>query len=417
MTERPPSADSTPEASGEFLVFGSPVIGEAEIAEVVDSLRSGWIGTGPKVVRFQRMLEDYIDVPYVRCLSSCSAALLLGMKVLGVGAGDEVIVPTMTFAASANAVEHTGATAVLVDCEPGTGNIDLAAAEAAIGPCTKAMMIVHFAGRPVDMDRVNVLRDRYGLLIVEDAAHALGAEWRGRRIGGHGNLVAYSFYATKNITTAEGGALATDRPDIAEQVERLALHGLSAGAWERYSDAGFVHYEVEQPGYKLNMTDLHAALGVHQLPRLDRWIDRRAEAWQRYGELLADLPFELPPRPSVAGRHARHLYQVLVRPDAGVTRDELLSHLQRSRVGAGVHYRAIHLHPYYQRRYGIRPASLPVATDMSERTLSLPLSPGLLDADLRRIAHALASAVARKGTPRPACLLPRATRPSRVSPG
>ena len=380
----------------DFLIFGKPVIEEPEIAEVVDSLRSGWIGTGPKVQRFERMLEDYLGITHVRCLSSCTAALILGMKVLGVGPGDEVIVPAMTFVASANAVVHAGATPVLVDSEPGTGLINLDSAEAAITPRTKALMPVHLSGRPLDMDRLNAIRDKYGLLVIEDAAHAIGASWRGTRIGGHGNLTAYSFYVTKNITTGEGGALATEDPDHAAEVERLALHGLSLGAWQRFSDAGFKHYEVEEPGFKFNMMDIQAALGIHQLPRLDAWIDHRAELWQRYDELLDGLPIETPPPPDGDMRHARHLYQVLVTPDAGVSRDQLLERLTVSGIGTGVHYRGVHLHPYYRDRFRIDPDSLPVATDISHRTLSLPFSPELGEAELLRVANALIAALGRR---------------------
>src|SRR4051794_18539320 len=232
-----------------FLVFGRPLIGEEEIAEVVDSMRSGWVGTGPKVQRFERALEAYVGAPHVRCVGSCTAALILALRVLRIGAGDEVLVPAMTFVASANAVEHAGATPVLVDCEPRTGLIDLDAAERAITERTRAIMPVHLAGRPVDLDRLAALRDRHGLHVVEDAAHAIGAEWRGRRIGSHGNLAAFSFYVTKNITTIEGGALASEDPEIAAEVERLGLHGLSLGAWARFSDVGYRHYEVVQPGF------------------------------------------------------------------------------------------------------------------------------------------------------------------------
>lgn len=373
----------------DFLVFGRPVIEEPEIAEVVDSLRSGWVGTGPKVQRFERMLEEYVGVPHVRCVSSCTAALVLGMKALGVGPGDEVIVPSMTFVASANAVEHTGATPVLVDCEPLTGLLDLDAAEAAITERTRAIMPVHMAGRPLDMERMCGLRDRHGLLVVEDAAHALGAEWAGTRIGSHGNLTAYSFYVTKNLTTIEGGALATDDIEVAQEVERLALHGLSLGAWQRFSDAGFKHYEVVEPGFKFNMTDVQAALGLHQLPRLDGWIEDRERIWARYDELLQGLPLELPPPADPGSRHARHLYQVLVEPHATLTRDELLDHLHRERIGTGVHYRGVHLHPYYRDRYGIEPSSLPVASDISERTLSLPLSPSVTHEDQDDVVAAI----------------------------
>lgn len=377
----------------EFLVFGSPIIEEAEIAEVVDSLRSGWVGTGPKVHRFERALEEYLGVRHVRCLASCTAALHLGMKVLGVGPGDEVLVPSLTFVASVNAIEHTGATPVLVDVEPGTALIDLDAAEAAITPRTRAIMPVHMAGRPVDLDRLAALCEAHGLVVIEDAAHALGTQWRGRRIGSTGNLAAFSFYVTKNITTIEGGALATDDEAVADEVERLGLHGLSVGAWQRFSDAGFRHYEVVEPGFKYNMTDVQAALGLHQLPRLEAWIERRAELWARYDALLADLPLATPPPEQADTVHARHLYQVLVDHDAPRTRDELLDDMTRSRIGVGVHYLAVHLHPYYRDTYGIAAGDLPVAEDISRRTLSLPLSPKLTEADQDDVVAALAEAL------------------------
>ncbi|MBV9311304.1 MAG: DegT/DnrJ/EryC1/StrS aminotransferase family protein [Solirubrobacterales bacterium] len=373
----------------DFLVFGSPVIGEEEIAEVVDSLRSGWVGTGPKVQRFETMLSAYVGTPYCRCVSSCTAALILAMQVLGVGPGDEVLVPAMTFVASANAVEHAGATPILVDAEPDTGMIDLEAAEAAITPRTRAIIPVHLAGRPVDMDRLNQLRDRHELVVIEDAAHAIGAEWRGRRIGAWGNVTAFSFYVTKNISTIEGGALLTEDPDIAAEVERLALHGLSLGAWERFSDRGFRHYEVVRPGYKYNMTDVQAALGMHQLPRLDEWIERRAELSARYAELLEPLPLKTPPPPDENSRHAHHLYPVLLEPDAPLARDWLIDALTERRIGTGVHYRGVHLHPYYRDKYGLAPQQFPVATEISERTLSLPLSPKVTDADQDDVVEAL----------------------------
>ena len=365
------------------------MVGEEEIAEAAASLRSGWIGTGPKVQQFETMLAEYVGVDHVRCVSSCTAALFLGMQVLGIGPGDEVIVPSMTFVASANAVEHTGATPVLVDCDARTGLVDLDAVEAAITSRTRAIMPVHLAGRPVDLDRLNAIRDRHGLLVVEDAAHAIGARWRGRAIGAHGNLTAYSFYVTKNITTIEGGALATPSREVAEAVERLALHGLSVGAWQRFSDVGFKHYEVVQPGFKYNLTDVQAALGLHQLPRLDGWIEKRAEVWDRYCELLAPLPLELPPPPDPGTVHARHLFQVLVAPDAPRSRDEVLDVLTELRIGAGVHYRGVHLHPYYRDRYGIAPEALPRTLDLSNRTLSLPLGPNVTEADQEDVAAAL----------------------------
>lgn len=376
-----------------FLVFGRPVIGQAEIDEVVDSLNSGWIGTGPKVRRFESMLEEYVGVEHVRCVSSATAALLLALRTARLQPGDEVIVPTMTFVATANAVVHSGATPVLVDCDPHTWQVDLDAVEAAITPRTRAFLPVHFAGRPLDMDRVNAIRDQHGILVIEDAAHAIGTEWHGRRIGTHGNLTAFSFYVTKNITTAEGGALATGDAAVGAEVERLALHGLSLGAWQRFSDAGFKHYEVEEPGFKFNMTDLQAAIGIHQLPQLDRWIARREELWALYDSKLRALPLTLPALPEPETRHARHLYQVLVDPEARLSRDELLNQLTKSNIGTGVHYRAVHLQPYYRDTFRIRAEDLPVAADISERTLSLPLSVDMTEADVDDVAAALTDAL------------------------
>jgi dTDP-4-amino-4,6-dideoxygalactose transaminase len=374
-----------------FLPLATPLIGEEEIAEVVDSLRSGWITAGPKVKRFERALEAHLGAAHVRCVSSCTAALTLALHVAAIGPGDEVLVPAMTFVATANAVEDVGARPVLVDSEPGTGLMDLDAAAAAITPRTRAIMPVHLAGRPVDLDALGALRDAHGLTVIEDAAHAMGTRWRGQPIGTHGNLAAFSVYATKNVTTAEGGALATDNPCIAREVERLALHGLSLGAWQRYGEAGFRHFEVASPGLKANMTDLAAAIGLHQLPRLEAWTERRAQLAARYDALLAGLPVETPPPTDPRGRHSWHLYSVLVSPEAGIGRDAVLDGLLQRQIGTGVHYRGVHLHPYYANAYGVRPDDLPVATDISERTLSLPLGPALTEADQDDVVAALAA--------------------------
>jgi dTDP-4-amino-4,6-dideoxygalactose transaminase len=372
-----------------FLPLATPLIGEEEIAEVVDSLRSGWITAGPKVKRFERALEEHLGASHVRCVSSCTAALTLALHVAAIGPGDEVLLPAMTFVATANAVEDVGATPVLVDSEPGTGLMDLDAAAAAITPRTRAIMPVHLGGRPMDLDRLGALRDAHGLTVIEDAAHAMGTRWRDRPIGTHGNLAAFSFYATKNVTTAEGGALATDNPCIAREVERLALHGLSLGAWQRYGDAGFRHFEVASPGIKANMTDLAAAIGIHQLPRLEAWTERRAQLAARYDELLAGLPVETPPPVDPRARHSWHLYSVLVSPEAGIGRDAVVDGLLQRRIGTGVHYRGVHLHPYYATTYGVAPEDLPVASDISDRTLTLPLGPALTESDQDDVVEAL----------------------------
>jgi dTDP-4-amino-4,6-dideoxygalactose transaminase len=374
-----------------FLPLATPLIGEEEIAEVVDCLRSGWITAGPKVKRFERALEEHLGAPHVRCVSSCTAALTVALHVAAIGPGDEVLVPAMTFVATANAVEDVGATPVLVDSEPGTGLMDLDAAAAAITPRTRAIMPVHLAGRPADLDALGALRDAHGLTVIEDAAHAMGTLWRGQPIGTHGNLAAFSFYATKNVTTAEGGALATDNPCIAREVERLGLHGLSLGAWQRYGDAGFRHFEVASPGYKANMTDLAAAIGLHQIPRLEAWTERRAELAARYDTLLGGLPVETPAPVDPRARHSWHLYSVLVSPEAGIDRDAVVDGLLQRRIGTGVHYRGVHLHPYYASACDLAPEDLPVASDISARTLSLPLSPALTEADQDDVVEALSA--------------------------
>jgi dTDP-4-amino-4,6-dideoxygalactose transaminase len=282
-----------------------------------------------------------------------------------------------------------------VDCEPDTGLIDLDAAEAAITPRTKAIMPVHLAGRPVDMERLADLRDRHGLTIVEDAAHAIGARWRRRAVGSFGNLTAFSFYVTKNITTTEGGALATTDPAMAARVEQLALHGLSLGAWHRYSDHGFKHYEATELGFKFNMTDIQAALGIHQLPKLDEWIDCRAHQWQRYDRELADLPLLTPPPATADMRHAHHLYQLRTSADCPLSRDEILEELHVLKIGGGVHYRGVHLHPYYRDKYGLVPERFPAATAISDTTFSIPLSPKVSERDQDDVIAALHQVLGR----------------------
>ena len=378
----------------EFLIFGSPLIGEEEIAEVVDSLRSGWIGSGPKVRRFEELLRDQVGAPYVRCVSSCTAALFLALKAMGVGEGDEVLVPAMTFVATANAVEQTGAAAVLVDVEQDTGLIDLEAAKAALTDRTRGVIPVHLYGRPVDMDRLLAFSSEHEVFVLEDAAHALGASWKGTPIGGHGNPTAFSFYPTKNITTIEGGALATFDVRLARRIEQLALHGLSAGAWARFSDSGYKHYLATELGYKFNMTDVQASVGIHQLPRLSQWIARRAELAARYDELLSGMPLTTPPAASPEMVHAHHLYPVLLEGVTVDERDAVLNSLTRHKIGVGVHYTAVHLHPIYREKYGYVPNDFPVATDISNRTLSLPLSPKIGERDQDDVAEALHQALA-----------------------
>ncbi len=371
-------------------MFGRPDIREEEIAEVVDTLRSGWLGTGPKVSAFERDFAAYTASAHALALASCTAGLQLSMHVAGIGPGDEVIVPSMTFAATANAVVQRGATPVLADVDPRTCNLDPADVEQRMTSRTRAIIPVHFAGRPCDMGRLGDLARRNDLTMIEDCAHAIEALWDGRHVGTFGAAGVFSFYVTKNVVTAEGGMLITADPEIAARVKRLALHGLSADAWERFSDRGYRHYEVVEPGYKMNMTDMQAALGIHQLARVESNLVRRQEVWARYDLAFADLPLDVPAPEEPGTRHARHLYTVLLQLDeltAG--RDEIMAALHRQRIGCGVHYRAVHRHPYYRDMFVPDPRTLPNADDISDRTLSLPLGSGLSDGDVADVIDAL----------------------------
>jgi dTDP-4-amino-4,6-dideoxygalactose transaminase len=376
----------------EFLIFGAPLIEEAEINEVVDSLRSGWIGTGPKVARFEEMFRQYIGCKYAVAVNSCTAGLHLSMLAAGVGPGDEVITTTMTFVSTVNAILHTGATPVLVDCDLTTGLIDPHQVEDAITSRTRAIVPVHLYGRPCDMQAIMDIADRHGLLVIEDAAHAVEAEYHGQKIGRIGHLTCFSFYVTKNITTGEGGMVTTNDPEYASKIKINALHGLSKDAWKRYSDEGFIHYQVIQPGFKYNMMDLQAAIGIHQLPRVNSWLARRDEIWKLYNEAFADLPVTVPAPDEPGTVHAHHLYTLLIdKKRCGLTRDEFMEQLHALNIGSGVHYVAVHLHPYFKEIYDFKPLDFPNATWISKRTVSIPLSPKLKENDVEDVVRSVSS--------------------------
>jgi dTDP-4-amino-4,6-dideoxygalactose transaminase len=375
----------------DYLRVAAPSIGTEEIEELLDAIRSGWVVTGPKVDELQRRLESYLRVPHVRCLSSCTSGIQLALRIAGVGPGAEVLLPTMTFVSCANAVEHLGARPVFVDSEPGSGLIDLAQAAALVTPRTRAMLAVHLGGHPLDLDALGAFRDRHGITVVEDAAHAIGAAWRGVPIGGHGNPTAFSFHATKNITTFEGGALAlTDEAD-ADRVRRLSLHGLDRSAWSRHDTLSPAGYDVVEPGFKCAMTDVSAAIGIHQLGKLDGWIAQRARHAESYDERLASLPaVELPVHPPAHARHAHHFYAVRVRDDAPLDRDAVVRGMHEARIGTTVHFTPIHGFTYFRTRYGLRPEDYPVAEDWGRRVLSLPLYPAMDEADVDQVCGAMA---------------------------
>ncbi len=374
----------------EFLVYGNPAIEEAEIAEVVDSLRSGWIGTGPKVALFEQEFKNYVGAEYAVAVSSCTAALHLSMIVSGIGHGDEVITTPMTFCATANAIIHTGAVPVFVDIDPKTMNIDPELVEKAITKRTKAILPVHFAGRPCDMKSLMKIAKDYGLHLIEDCAHAIETSCEMGKVGSIGDLSCFSFYVTKNVVTAEGGMITTNRKDWADKLKIYALHGMSRDAWKRYSDDGFRHYEVLVPGFKYNMTDIQASLGIHQLRRVNKSLARRNEIWERYNNEFNELEVKTPTNSPSDVVHARHLYTILIDENfVGCNRNTFQERMQRNNIGTGIHYTALHLQPFYENKFNFQKGDFPAAEYISDRTLSLPLGPKMTDHDVSDVISAV----------------------------
>jgi dTDP-4-amino-4,6-dideoxygalactose transaminase len=374
----------------DFLVFGAPLIEDDDITEVVDTLRSGWVSTGPKTKQFEREVGEYVGAAHAVATNSCTAAMHLALLASGIGSGDEVILPSMTFAATANVVEHVGARPVFADSVSDGFNIDPAEIRTRITSRTRAIIVVHFAGFPCAMDEIHDIAREYGLLIIEDAAHAIGTEYHGKRIGGLGDLTAFSFYVTKNICTAEGGMVVTNDAALAERLRVLSLHGMDIGAWQRYAKHGRQHYEIVVPGFKYNMTDIAAALGLCQLRKLDRFIKARQEYARILTAEMSVLDELILPRESSEHRCAWHLYPVMVRPERlRADRDGVMTALIAENIGIGVHFRPLHLHPFYRKRYGYRTGMLPRAEFIGERVFSLPLSPKLTLDDVRSIVRAV----------------------------
>jgi dTDP-4-amino-4,6-dideoxygalactose transaminase len=378
----------------EFLVFGAPQIEEPEIDEVVDSMRAAWLGTGPKVAQFEENFRSYKGASHAVAVNSCTAALHVSLVALGIGPGDEVITTPLTFCATVNAILHTGATPVLADVDPLTMNIDPAEVEQRLTPRTRALLLVHFTGRPCEMDDLTRIAQEHELFLVEDCAHAIETEFHEQKAGTFGDVGCFSFYATKNVTTGEGGMVITEDRSLADRVKMLALHGMTKDAWKRFSDVGYQHYQVVAAGFKYNMMDLQAAIGIHQLRRVEaNWI-RRREVWNRYQEGLQGTGLVLPLDPDPDTRHGHHLYTPLVDEEhCGVSRDELLEALTARSIGVGVHYLSIGEHPYYQSRLGISPDEWPNAMNIGRTTLSLPLSARLTDSDVADVIAAVRDSV------------------------
>jgi len=382
----------------DFIVFGAPQIERDEIDEVVDCLESGWIGTGPRVARFEKEFADYKGQPFAAGVSSCTAAMHLSVLAAGIGEGDEVITTPLTFCATANAIVHAGATPVLADVDPLTMNIDPAQVEARITPKTKAILPVHFAGRAANMDALMEIAGRHGLKVIEDCAHAIETEYRGRKAGTFGDFGCFSFYATKNVTTGEGGMVLTRNETDLARIKMLALHGMSKDAWKRFSDEGYKHYFVVETGFKYNMMDLQAALGIHQLRRVEANWRRREQVWRRYNEAFAGLPVTLPAEPEPDTRHAYHLYTILVdEARADISRDRFLDAMTERNIGVGVHYLSVPEHPVYQEKFGWRPEDYPNAMRIGRQTVSLPLSAKITDAEVARVIEAVRATLRAKG--------------------
>jgi dTDP-4-amino-4,6-dideoxygalactose transaminase len=378
----------------DFLIFGNPMIEQEEIDEVVSSLKSGWLGTGPKAHKFEEMFKKYKGTKYALALNSCTAALHLSLIAVGIKPGDEVIVPTMTFASTASVVIHVGGIPVFVDCNKDTMNIDPLDIEKKINSKTKAIIPVHFAGRACDMDAIMNISRRHNLKVIEDCAHAIETEYHGKKSGTFGDIGCFSFYVTKNIVTGEGGMTITDNEEYANMIKIMALHGMSKDAWKRFGDSGYKHYHVLHPGFKYNMMDIQASIGIHQLPRIDTYWKRRQEIWYRYNKAFSDLPIFTPAPVELRTRHAFHLYTMILDIDnIKITRDQFLDEMTKLNIGVGVHYVALHLHPYYQSKFGYKRGDFPNAEWISERTVSIPLSAKLTNEDVEDVINAVVAII------------------------
>jgi len=369
-----------------YIIFGSPSIERAEIDEMAKTLKSGWLGTGPKTAKFEKLISNYVGSKFGLALNSCTAGLHLSLLVCGIKPGDEVITTPLTFCATVNAIIHCGAKPVFVDVNKETMNIDEKKIEAAITKKTKVIMPVHMAGRPCEMDEILKIAKKHKLFVIEDAAHALGAKYHGKMIGSIGDLTCFSFYVTKNIITGEGGMVTTNNKDFADKIKIYALHGMSKDAWKRYSDDGYKHYQVIYPGYKYNMTDIQASIGIHQIKRINKYDKKRQEIWNFYNKNFNDLPISLPVPCPKNIHHAKHLYTLLIdKNKSGISRDKFMQEMHWRGIGTGVHFIPVHLHKYYQERFGYKKGDYPNAEYIGERIVSIPLSAKLSKVEIQYI--------------------------------
>lgn len=379
--------------SDEFLPFSKPSISDNAIADVVACLKSGWITTGPRVAQFTEDLKTYFQAPHALPLASATAGLHLALIAMNVQPGDEVITTPLTFAATLNTIVLAGAKPVLIDIDPQTLNMDLNLLQDAITDRTRVIMPVHFAGLPVDMDPLYAIAEHYGLRVLEDCAHAMGSEYKGKRLGSFGDTQVFSFHPNKNMTTGEGGCVVTRDQQLADQIARLRFHGIDRQSWNRYGKGGNQDYEIVLPGFKYNMMDIQAAIGIHQLKELHGFIERRNELADRYHEALSDWKqWTLPIRPDFDHLHSWHIFTPLINEDiARIDRNQFMQAMKERNVGTGLHYRAVHLYPFYRQEHGFNLGDFPHAEDVCERIVSLPLYPNMTDADHDRVLDVMYS--------------------------
>lgn len=363
----------------DYLVFGAPCLDEEEITEVVKTLRSGWIGQGYKTKLFEEKFAQYVGCQHAIAVSSCTAGLHICLHLADIQPGDEVITTPMTFAATGNVIFHTGARPQFVDIDPQTLNINPDLIEEKITERTRAIIPVHFGGLPCDLDRIREIAKKYNLTVIEDAAHAIGARYNGKKIGNYGSLTSFSFYANKNITTVEGGMITTDDPELADKISSYRLHGLSSDAWGRYHKKKLIVSEAIFPGFKYNLTDFQSSLGIHQIEKVERFLEVREKYAEIFDQEFKDSEYvstQFRPTDIEQNRHALHLYLIILNPERfSTSRDEILEAIRAENIGVGIHYKALHLHPYYRQKLKYNEGDFPVSEWVSQNAITLPLTP------------------------------------------
>jgi dTDP-4-amino-4,6-dideoxygalactose transaminase len=376
----------------ELLPFHQASIGEEEVKEIIQTLNSGWLTTGQKTRLFEKTFADYIGCKHAIGLNSCTSGLHLSLVVSGVSSGDEVITSPITFPATTNVIVHQNAKPVFVDVEPETLNINCSEIESKINDSTKAILPVHFAGHPCDMDTIISLAQKHNLTVIEDAAHALESKYHGNKIGAIGNFTAFSFYATKNITTGEGGMLTTNDDHYADKLRILSLHGISKNAWKRYGKEGFQHWELLMPGYKYNMFDVQASLGIHQIKKVESFLNRRVQIVKKYNDAFEKTEEIQLLKPESNIKHAHHLYVIVIKTEnLKVSRDKVLNEIQKRGIGVAVHFRSLHLQPFFKQHFNYKKGMFPQAEYLSDRVISLPLYPKMTDEDVSRVIETVLS--------------------------